>query len=188
MTKQEIIKGLIEENNRFTCDNSGGKLGDSLRRQALINGQSPHTIVLSCADSRVVPELIFDAGLGELFVLRIAGNIATKEIVASIEYAVAHLGSIIIVVLGHENCGAVNSAISGGDHGENLNQLLKQIQPAIDACDSSSTTSDVIKKNIELTANDLIERSKIIDNAVEKEAVQIIQAFYHLDSGVVDFL
>jgi carbonic anhydrase len=188
MTKSEILQRLKTGNERFVADRLEHKLLDRTHRCALVEGQNPDVIVLSCADSRIVPEFVFDAGIGELFVVRVAGNIANKESIASIEYAVAQLGSQVIIVMGHESCGAVNAAISGGDHGENLNHLLMQIQPAIDACGSNPSITNVIKKNIELTANDLRERSKIIDNAVLKESVQIIQAYYHLETGKVEFL
>jgi len=106
MTHSEIKQRLQEGNSRFVEDKLDGKLQNSSRRSDLTGGQQPFAIVLSCADSRVVPELAFDTGLGELFVLRVAGNIANTETIASIEYAVAHCGSKAIVVMGHQSCGA----------------------------------------------------------------------------------
>ena len=98
MTTQEIIERLKKGNNRFTSDTLERKLQDKQRRDALTGGQQPFAIVLSCADSRVVPELAFDAGLGELFVVRVAGNVANSSSIASIEYAVAHLGCQVVQV------------------------------------------------------------------------------------------
>lgn len=188
MTIQDTLDRLKEGNERFVKDKLDGKLQNSHRREELTGGQKPYAIILSCADSRVVPELAFDAGLGELFVVRVAGNIANTDSIASIEYAVAHLGSKIILVLGHQSCGAVTAAIQGGDNGYNLNHLLSQITPAISASGEGAAVNDVVKKNATLTAQDLIDRSDIIKNALDKKDIQIVSGYYNLDSGKVDFL
>lgn len=188
MNAEEILRRLKEGNERFTADKLEGKLTDSIRRTELASGQSPNTVVLSCADSRVVPEMAFDTGLGELFVVRVAGNVANTSSLGSIEYAIAHLGSKVIVVLGHENCGAVTAAVGGGDNGYNINHLLSHITPAIQASPKDAGVNDVVRKNAALTAADLITRSEIIRNAVEKKELKIVPAFYNLDSGKVDFL
>lgn len=188
MTKKDILNRLKSGNENFVTDKLDGKLQDSSRRAELTNGQAPHTIVLSCADSRVVPELAFDAGLGELFVLRVAGNVANTSTIASIEYAVAHVGSQVIVVLGHQSCGAVTAAVNGGDNGYNLNHLLSHIQPALSAAKPEDSVNDIVKINASLTANDLVNRSTIIKNAVDSGSVEIVSAYYNLDSGKVDFL
>ena len=188
MNHTEVIDRLKVGNGRFVEDKLDGKLQDSVRRSGLTGGQSPYAIILSCADSRVVPELAFDTGLGELFVLRVAGNVANTSTIASIEYAVAHCGSEVIVVMGHQSCGAVTAAISGGDNGHNINHLLAHITPAISACGESADVTTVVKKNAQLTVNDLIRRSDIIGDAVSSGKVKIVPAYYNLDSGKVDFL
>ncbi len=188
MNNSEVKQRLTEGNDRFVADKLDGKLQDSNRRDTLTSGQEPYAIVLSCADSRVVPELAFDAGLGELFVVRVAGNVANTSSMASIEYAVAHCGSKVIVVLGHQSCGAVTAAINGGDNGYNLNHLLSHITPALNATADGAAVADVVKKNAELTALELASRSKIIGDAVKSGSVQILPAYYNLDSGKVDFL
>ena len=188
MNQEQVVNRLIEGNDRFVADKLNGTLNDSTRRDELVSGQNPHTIVLSCADSRVVPELAFDAGLGELFVVRVAGNIANTESVASIEYAVAHLGTQVILVMGHQSCGAVTAAVKGGDNGPNLNQLLEQIKPAIEKAGANASIDEVIRKNAELTKNDLITKSNIIKKAVKTGDVKIIPAYYNLESGKVSFL
>lgn len=187
MTQEEVINRLKEGNNRFHESKLNGELQDESRRAQLTGGQEPWAIVLSCADSRVVPELAFDTGLGELFVLRVAGNIANTDTIASIEYAVAHLKTEVIVVLGHESCGAVGAALGGGDNGYNLNHLLSQIQPALSQA-GSSDVNVVVKKNAELSAKDLYDRSAIISGAVDAGKLKIVSAFYNLGSGKVDFL
>lgn len=188
MTKDEVLNRLKEGNNRFTADKKESKLQDKSRREELTKGQSPYAIVLSCADSRVVPELAFDSGLGELFTVRVAGNVANSSSIASMEYAVAHLGTEIIVVMGHESCGAVNAAMSGGDNGYNLNHLLSHIAPAIAASGKDAKVNDVVKKNAQLTAEELKTRSTIIREAAESGKVKIVPAYYNLGSGKVDFL
>ena len=187
MTHHEVLERLKEGNQRFVANQLKGDLQGGDRREELTGGQAPWAIVLSCADSRVVPELAFDTGIGELFVLRVAGNIANTDTIASIEYAVAHLGTGVIVVMGHESCGAVGAALQGGDNGYNLNHLLAQIEPA-KAQAESSDVNVVVKKNAELTAKDLYIRSAIIAGAVDKGEVQIVSAFYNLRDGKVDFL
>jgi len=188
MTKADVLDRLKIGNKRFIDDKLDGKLQNSSRRATLTSGQEPYAIVLSCADSRVVPELAFDAGLGELFVIRVAGNIANNSSIASIEYAVAHLGTTIIVVLGHESCGAVTAAMSGGDNGHNLNHLLAHITPALNATADDAPVNEVVKKNAELTAGELKSRSAIIRDAVESGKVDILPAYYNLGSGAVEFL
>jgi len=188
MTSQEGLQRLKEGNARFVEDLLDGKLQNSSRRESLIGSQKPYAIVLGCADSRVVPELSFDTGLGELFTIRVAGNVANTSSIASIEYAVAHLGTKLIVVLGHQSCGAVTAAIDGGDNGKNLNHLLDHIAPAIATLEQNASVNDVVKKNVELTATVLINNSTIIKNAVDSNDVKIVSAYYNLDSGKVDFL
>ncbi len=188
MTQEEIIDRLKEGNNRFVADKLDGQLQDSSRRTHLTSGQSPYAIILSCADSRVVPELAFDTGLGEIFVIRVAGNVANSSTIASIEYAVANLNTSVIVVLGHQSCGAVTAAIQGGNNGYNLNHLLAHIQPAIGESGTDASVDEVVKKNAELTGKSLVERSTIIQSAFEQGQVRILPAYYNLDSGKVDFL
>ena len=126
--------------------------------------------------------------LGELFVVRVAGNIANTSSIASIEYAVAHIGSKILVVLGHESCGAVTAAVGGGDNGYNLNHLLAHITPAIAASKKNASVNTVVKKNAELTAEELKNRSSIIANAVKNRKLKIVSAYYNLGNGKIDFL
>ncbi len=187
MNQDQVIERLKEGNERFVNNSLNSDLQDGQRRSELTGGQAPWAIVLSCADSRVVPEHAFDTGRGELFVLRVAGNIANTDTIASIEYAVAHLGTGVIVVMGHESCGAVGAALAGGDNGYNLNHLLAQIEPA-KAQAGSTDVNVVVKKNAELSAKDLYDRSSIISGAVDSGKLKIVTSFYNLGSGKVDFL
>jgi carbonic anhydrase len=187
MNKEEIKSRLQSGNNNFAESRLESKKQDVSRRNELTEGQNPFAIILSCADSRVVPELIFDTGIGELFVIRVAGNIANKSTIASIEYAVAHLKTKLIVVLSHENCGAVTAAVAGGDNGDNLNHLLEHIAPAIKQSANNQDINTVSKLNASLTAQNLVKDSVIIRDAVKSEQVEILPAYYNLKSGKVDF-
>ena len=186
MNWNEAIDRLKEGNERFVKDKLDGKLQDSEQKNALTGGQSPFAIILSCADSRVVPELAFDTGLGEIFVVRVAGNVANSSSIASIEYAVANLGTKLIVVMGHESCGAVGAAVAGGDNGKNLNHLLGFIKPVVEA-NRGEEMPVIIKKNANNSAESLIQNSPIISDAVKNESVKIVSAYYSLRTGKVDF-
>lgn len=188
MTIDSVLERLKEGNKRYTEDKLDRKLQDKSRRGDLTAGQEPYAIVLSCADSRVVPELAFDAGLGELFVVRVAGNVANTSSIASIEYAVANIGTPVIVVLGHESCGAVTAAVGGGDNGYNLNHLLSHIAPALAKSDDNAEVNDVVKTNAELTVEELSKRSAIIKGAVDSGKLKVVPAYYNLGSGEVEFL
>lgn len=190
---QEALERLQKGNKRFVEYkglNGEGSMKrahqDLNRRKELTGGQHPFAIILSCADSRVAPELAFDQGIGDIFVIRVAGNVANTSSIASIEYAVAHLGVKLIVVMGHESCGAVTAAIQGGDNGYNLNHLLAHITPAVAAAQGEPVNT-VVKTNANLTAEQLRERSVIIENAVQTGGVRIVPAYYNLNDGKVDF-
>ena len=185
-TWQNALNSLKTGNANFVNDNLNNELQDSLRRKDVVDGQHPFAVVLTCSDSRVVPELIFDTGIGELFIIRVAGNVANPSSIASIEYAVAHLDVKLIVVLGHQNCGAVTAALAGSKNGESLDHLLNFIQPAI-ADSVSKDVDDVSHIHARLTANTLIKKSSIIPNAVNTGDTKIIPAYYSLETGQVDF-
>ena len=188
MNSQEVLDRLKEGNERFVADKLDGKLQCSSRRSSLTGGQAPYAIILSCADSRVVPELSFDTGLGELFVVRVAGNVANTSTIGSIEYAVAHIGCPLLIVMGHQNCGAVTAAIDGGDNGYNINHLLGHIKPAMSSAGKSADVNTVVKKNAQLTVDELSARSKIIRDAIEAGKLKILPAYYELETGQVQFL
>lgn len=185
-TWQEALNRLKSGNQHFIDDKLDGKLQNSSRRSALTSGQQPYAIILSCADSRVVPELAFDTGLGEIFVIRIAGNVASTSAVASIEYAVAHLDTNLIIVLGHESCGAVTAAVKGGDNGPNLNHLLHFIDPALESA-AADSMDNIIKRNAILTSRALVEKSDIIESAVKAGNLKILPSYYNMESGRIDF-
>lgn len=194
VSAEEAFKKLANGNKRYLTgklrlDGHGHK-----ERKKLVEGQSPYAIVLSCSDSRVPPELVFDQGLGEIFVIRSAGQALDSSTIASIEYAVSHLGSNLIVVMGHESCGAVKAALgtlNGGDAGSIwLNNLVKDLHPRLKKF-SGLKQSDGVKveswSNVNGVAFDLMDRSEIISNAVKSGDVEIKKALYHLGSGNVEW-
>ncbi|MCJ7801128.1 MAG: carbonic anhydrase [Candidatus Marinimicrobia bacterium] len=185
-TWKTAITRLKTGNTNFVNDVLNKDLQDSSRRKEVVDGQNPFAVVLTCSDSRVVPELIFDTGIGELFVIRVAGNVANPSSIASIEYAVAHLNVKLIVVLGHQNCGAVTAALAGGCNGKNIDYLLNFIHPAISISDSKKV-DDVSHIHAKLTADKLIKESGIIAKALEDNVLKIIPAYYNLESSQIDF-
>ncbi|HPI40040.1 MAG TPA: carbonic anhydrase [Pseudobdellovibrionaceae bacterium] len=163
-------------------------------RTRLVSGQKPHAIVLSCSDSRVPAEIVFDQKLGEIFSVRTAGESLDSSAIASIEYAIEHLGSRLIVVLGHTYCGAVNAALDtsvGGDAGSpHLNKLVSDIQPRILSFMGKERAKDIEQEswsNTKGVAKDLMDRSNIISTRVKSGDVKIVSSMYYLDSGKVLF-
>jgi len=191
----KALKWLKNGNQRFLKKNFR-KDGQSRLDVARLNlGQKPHTIVLSCSDSRVPPEIVFDQKLGEIFVVRTAGETLDSSGIASIEYAVAHLGARLILVMGHTSCGAVKAAIgtlNGSDAGsEHLNKLVSDIHPRLKAAglgtDASGNLSKESWANAKGVAKDLVARSALLADAVKSGDLQITSSLYNLDSGSVDF-
>ena len=187
-------KWLVNGNSRFVKQalrKDGQSKKDVMR---LSTGQKPHSIVLSCSDSRVPPELVFDQKLGEIFVVRTAGESLDSNAIGSIEYAIEHLGSRNIVVMGHTQCGAVKAALStmnGGDAGSpHLNKLVADLHPHLKGFDRQPASMNYEKEswaNVTGVAKDLLTRSSIVAHAVHTGKVKIREAVYHLDNGRVDF-
>ncbi len=181
----EALERLKQGNERFRAGRPAGGVQVGSRREELTKSQRPFSIILSCSDSRVPLEIIFHTGLGDLFVIRVAGNVANQTSIASIEYAVKYLGTKLIVAMAHQNCGAVSAAIEGGDRGKNLNYLMSYIQPALEP---PELDVDVIaRRNARNSAERLVNESDIIRAATEKDGVKIVTAFFHLSSGEVEF-
>jgi carbonic anhydrase len=186
---QEIWVDLVNGNRRFVA---GAPKLRNLRelRTGLVKAQHPKAIVLACSDSRVAPELLFDQSLGDLFVIRSAGNIADAIGVGSIEYAVEHLGSTVLVVLGHERCGAVTAACSGEKMpSANLQAIVDKIGPAIpkgrSSRDSDELIETVIKENVHQSAKDVLASSEILRHFTEEGKLTVFEAEYQLDTGEI---
>ncbi len=185
---QEALEKLKAGNKRFVEQ----KLSDkelAKRRTATANGQQPYAIILACADSRVAPELVFDETIGDLFVIRVAGNVVDPDVLGSVEYAIEHLHSRLIVVLGHEKCGAVTAALSREAMHGNLDELIHKIDPGKDLpADQSKALPEAVKHNTLHQALEMAGKSQPIKKAVDEHQVQIEAAVYSLDSGEVKWL
>jgi carbonic anhydrase len=185
----EVWDSLMAGNRRFVAGKPQPRDLASLRNK-LASGQSPKAIILSCSDSRVGPELIFDQSLGDLFVVRTAGNVADAVALGSIEYAVDHLHTTVLVVLGHQRCGAVNAACSGEKMpSPNLDAIVERILPAVNQAKSHTKSEDLIesaiKENVNQSASDLLTNSEIVRDAVKSGKLTVIEAEYELDAGQV---
>ena len=159
------------------------------RRNKLLNGQHPFAVVVTCSDSRVVPEFIFDQGLGDIFVIRNAGNVIDEHVLGSIEYAVHHLGVNLVVVLGHESCGAVGAAMKEEKTTPDIESIKESILPAVEKCkaDKAYSYDNVIKTNAKLAADEILQ-SDDIKKYYKTHDLKIIPAYYHLGTGDVEFL
>ena len=188
-TADEVWKGLMAGNARFVAGKPQTRALVSLR-QKLASGQSPKAIILACSDSRVGPELIFDQSLGDIFVVRTAGNVADAVGLGSIEYAVDHLHSPLLIVLGHQKCGAVSAACSGEKMpSRNLDAIVERINPAVTQAKTYAKADDLIesaiKENVHQSAKDVLANSQIIRDAVKAGKLSVIEGEYELDSGKV---
>jgi carbonic anhydrase len=185
----EVVRELFEGNERFVQGVARHRDVPAERR-ALAAGQHPRTIVLACSDSRVPPELVFDQSLGDLFVVRSAGNVADRIALASMEYAAEHLHASVLLVLGHERCGAVTAAASGDTMPtENLRALMDEIAPALRTlvrqADGAELVHLGVEANVKDTAREVVERSPLLGHLVAQKRLQVVRAVYDLDTGRV---
>ena len=150
--------------------------------------QHPHSLILSCLDSRIPPEIIFDQGIGNIFVARVAGNVEDPNILGSMEFATKIKGTKLIVVMGHNKCGAVKGAVDNAELG-NLTQLVNQIKPAItgDKSNPDIMLDETAKNNVRMTITDILKESSVLSDLVNNGSVKIVGAFYDISSGKVSF-
>ena len=190
LSSQEALQRLLDGNKRYIAQKPIHPNQTVYRRKEITEGQKPFAIILSCSDSRVPPEIIFDQGLGDIFVIRVAGNVLDKTVLASAEYAVEHLDVPLLMVLGHSRCGAVSAAVSGHAHTRHIGNLVKIIAPAVKKAQKmdGDLTENAIKVNIEMVLAKLKEKSPIIALLAESVKLKIIGAFYDLESGKIDIL
>ena len=184
LTPDEAMKELMDGNERFATGRMVSHEHDlTILKERTVEKQEPFAAVLACADSRVPVELIFDETIGQIFVTRVAGNMITPEIIASLEYGAAVLGIKIILVLGHANCGAVKAAIQGKDVPGQISCLFPHIQPAVDQAGPDLTA--VIKANAEIQARLLRESSPVIAPMVKENKLKVVAGVYTLATGRV---
>jgi carbonic anhydrase len=194
----EALAALREGNRRFVA-----QLGEPhpvrTRRRELPAGQEPLAIILGCSDARVPAEIVFDQGLGDLFVIRVAGNIVAPSQVGSVEFAAAAFGTRLVVVLGHSNCGAIHATVEQltrptRDQSPNLRSIVNRIRPAVEGliergagADRDALVRQAVRANIRMSADHLRHGSEVLEQAIERDGLLVVGAEYSLESGVVDF-
>lgn len=196
----EALERLREGNQRFARDTrSVGSFTTQLRREELAAGQNPFAIVLSCSDSRVPAEIVFDQGIGDLFVVRVAGNVVAPSLVGSVEFAAATFGTRLVVVMGHSACGAVKATLDvvrgqATVPSENIQDIVDRVRPAVrsvveasEACDVDALLERAIRANVRASVLHLSHGSRVLEQMVRSEQVVIVGAEYDLRTGVVDF-
>lgn len=195
----EALERLQAGNQRFVQDRSQEAVTDHARRRELVDGQKPFAIVLGCSDSRVPAEIVFDQGLGDLFVIRVAGNVVAPSQVGSVEFAAEVFGSRLVVVLGHSACGAVQATLEElerpvENRSANLRSIVDRIRPAVEPLveagsgeDSGSLMERAVRANIRASANHLRHGSEILERRIADGNLLVVGAEYSLESGVVDF-
>jgi carbonic anhydrase len=183
----ETFSRLKEGNNRHASGNLQHPRQTTERRRELAETQHPFAIILSCSDSRVPPEIIFDQGLGDLFVCRLAANVINDESLGSIEYAVEHLGVRLIVVLGHQRCGAVQAARDTIPAKGHIQSLVMAIKPAVEAT-AKDDLEATIKANVKHVVNALRSSMPILKPKIDSGGLKVIGGYYSLDTGFVSFL
>ncbi len=195
----QALSRLREGNQRFVADSRRDATSNERRRLALVEGQEPFAIILGCADSRVPAEIVFDQGLGDLFVIRVAGNIVAPSQVASVEFAAERFGSGLVVVLGHSQCGAILATIDELKRApvhrtRNLHSIVDRIRPAVEplvaagvGASPETLVHEAVRANIRASANHLRHGSEILEELIQRDGLLVVGAEYSLETGVVDF-
>jgi carbonic anhydrase len=198
ITAQEAFERLQEGNDRFVSD-IRGELPNQIRRTKLISTQEPFAIILGCSDSRVPAEIVFDQGLGDLFVIRVAGNIVAPSQVGSIEFAADRFGTRLVVVLGHSNCGAILATLQelerpSESRSPNLRSIVNRIRPAVETLMETDLRQTpellvhrAVRANIRASVNHLRHGSQLLERLIQHDGLVVVGAEYSLETGVVDF-
>ena len=200
ITATEALCRLREGNRRFVANQSeAGALGNHGHRAALAAGQQPFAIVLGCSDSRVPAELVFDQGFGDLFVIRVAGNIVAPSQVGSVEFAAARFGTRLVVVMGHSQCGAIVATLEeltgqATSQSRNLRSIVDRVRPSVETViaaggggDLDALIADAVRANVRVSAEHLRHGSQLLERMIENDALMVVGAEYSLETGVVNF-
>jgi len=198
---REALERLRAGNRRFATDTpSRGALTSQARRDELTTGQEPFAIILGCSDSRVPAELVFDQGLGDLFVIRVAGNVVAPSQIGSVEFAAALFDTRLVVVLGHSQCGAIKATIDElqrptASQSRNIRSIVDRVRPAVEGLlktelrhDLKELAQHAVRANIRASVDHLRHGSEILERLVEEEGLMVVGAEYSLETGVVEFL
>ena len=189
-TPEQALQRLIDGNARFVAGHPEHQNQSVARRVEVASGQAPFAVIVTCSDSRVSPEFYFDQGLGDLFVVRDAGNTLNDHVIGSIEYAVEHLHASIVLVVGHEKCGAVAAAIAGGRAEGRIATIIEAIRPAVfdTRNQAGDKTDNAVRGNARRAAKTLATTGPIISQAVQSGEIKIFAARYDLASGKVELI
>jgi carbonic anhydrase len=199
LSATEALERLQAGNRRFVAGPSGGTATNQNRRADLVTRQEPFAIVLGCSDSRVPAEIVFDQGLGDLFVIRVAGNIVAASQVGSVEFAAARFGTRLVVVLGHSQCGAVLATLEEltrpqGNQSRPLRSIVDRIRPSVEGLlgtelrhDADALVRQAVRQNIRVSANHLRHGSSVLEELTETQGLLVVGAEYSLETGVVEF-
>lgn len=200
ISARESLERLRDGNRRFTSDvRSVDTMLSLTRRAELAGGQQPHAIILGCSDSRVPAELVFDQGLGDLFVIRVAGNIVAPSQVGSVEFAAAQFGTRLVVVLGHSRCGAVVATVNelrqpAGNQSPNIRSIVDRVRPSVEGLmatelkhDTDALVQQAVRANVRASVDHLRHGSALLERLGAEEELIVVGAEYSLDTGVVDF-
>lgn len=195
VTAQQALDMLRKGNQEFAEDRPHPVAINRERRQQIAGGQSPHAVVVACSDSRVAPELLFTSGLGELFVVRVAGNTVERRGLGSIEYGVVELGAPLVMVLGHERCGAVQAAVKAvtdnASYPDAIQEMVEPIIPAVVRAQKQGggdLVLNAVKENVRLQVQRLKEGNELISPMIKNGKVQVVGGYYSLSNGQVEFL
>lgn len=195
----EALALLREGNRRFVAEIRSDDTNTRTRRRELATAQEPFAIILGCSDSRVPAELVFDQGLGDLFVIRVAGNIVAPSQVGSVEFAAARFSTRLVVVLGHSNCGAILATLEElgrptQDQSKNLRSIVDRVRPSVEpllatelARRPEALMHEAVRANIRASASHLRHGSEVLEDLIEREGLLIVGAEYSLETGEVDF-
>lgn len=197
---RDALQHLRDGNQRFTSNLRAHKpLFTHDKRDELLAGQEPFAIILGCSDSRVPAEIVFDQGLGDLFVIRVAGNIVAPSQIGSVEFAVSQFGTRLVVVMGHSQCGAVCATIDELTKGsaspsKNISAIVERVKPSIESLmltdlkhDKEALEKEAVRANVRASANHLRHGSEIIENMIKNDSLMVVGAEYSLETGLVDF-
>jgi carbonic anhydrase len=200
ISAQDALARLLEGNRRFASNvRSSDAFPNQQRRAELTSSQEPFAIILGCSDSRVPAEIVFDQGLGDLFVIRVAGNIVAPSQVGSVEFAAARFGTRLVVVLGHSQCGAVLATLEElrmptENQSKNLHSIVDRIRPSVEglldtdlARDQDALVKQAVRVNIRASANHLRHGSQVLEQLIKDEGLLVVGAEYSLETGLVDF-
>ncbi len=189
ITAEQALIKLIEGNKRYLNGKSINPNKDKKRREEIAAGQHPFAIILTCSDSRVSPEVLFDQGMGDIFVIRNAGNIVDDVVLGSIEYGAEHLHTPLIVVLGHERCGAISAAVAGGEVQGHIVSITTKLQDSV--VKAKEMTGDAVDNCVNININETVksieESQPILEELIKKGEVKVVGAYYDLDTGEVKF-